>query len=108
MRTDWVSDQGNLAWEIGTPGGRVACFDKRERIDADRRVLYPKLVYRRFEGDDIVEEAVLRIAMRYYYPEELTSVIESHGFKVLGKWGGYAGEAYGEGGELVVEFGVEA
>jgi len=108
MRTDWVSDQENLAWEIDTPGGRVACFDKRERIDADRRVLYPELVYRRFEGDDIVEEAVLRIVMRYYYPEELTSLIESHGFKVLGKWGGYAGEAYGEGGELVVEFGVEA
>ena len=108
MRTDWVSDAENLAWEVPTADGRVACYDKRTRIDAKRLVLYPELVYRRFRGDELVEEAVLQIAMRCYYPDELTSLIESHGFRVLEKWGGYAGEAYGEGGELVVEFAVEA
>jgi hypothetical protein len=106
MRATWASGEENLAWEVTTPEGRVACYDKRSRIDADRLVLYPELVYRRFRGDEIVEEAVLPLAMRCYYPEDLTSVIESHGFRVLEKWGGYVGEAYGGGDELVVEFAV--
>ena len=108
MRETWVSAEETLAWEIETPDGRVACFDRRPRIDAKRLVLYPELVYRRFRGDEILEEAVLEIAMRCYYPEDLISVIESHGFRVLEKWGGYAGEGYGEGSELVVEFALEA
>ena len=108
MRATWVSGEEALAWEVRTPDGRVACYDKRSRIDPERLVLYPELVYHRFRGDEVVEEAVLRIAMRCYYPEELTSLIESHGFRVLEKWGGYAGEEYGEGNELLVEFAVEA
>jgi hypothetical protein len=106
MRTEWVSDQENLAWEVEAADGRVACYDRRARIDAERLVLYPELVYRRFQGDDLVEEAVLRIAMRCYYPDDLTSLIESHGFEIVERWGGYSGEAYGEGNELVVEFGI--
>ena len=31
-------------------------------------------------------------------------LIEAHGFAVAGRWGGYAGEPYGEGPELVVQF----
>jgi len=108
MRATWASGEENLAWEVTTPDGRVACYDKRSRMDADRLVLHPELLYRHFRGDELVEQAVLQIAMRCYYPEDLTSVIESHGFRVLERWGGYAGEVYGEGNELVVEFGVEA
>jgi hypothetical protein len=107
MRTSWVSGDEDLAWEVTTPDGRVACYERRSRIDAERLVLYPELVYRRFTGDEVEEESVLKLAMRCYYPEDLTSVIESHGFRVMEKWGGYAGEAYGEGNELVVEFAVE-
>ena len=31
-------------------------------------------------------------------------LIASKGFKILDRWGGYAGERYGEGPELVVQF----
>ena len=44
------------------------------------------------------------IAMRCYYPDEFIQLIDGYGFQVIGKWGGYAGEPYGEGGELVVAF----
>jgi len=108
LRASWASGEETLAWEVSTPEGRVACHDRRFRIDAGRLVLYPELVYRRFSGEAIVEEAILPLAMRCYYSEDLTSVIESHGFRVLEKWGGYAGEEYGKGGELVVEFAAEA
>jgi hypothetical protein len=108
MRATWASGEENLAWEVTTPDGRVACYDKRSRIDTERLVLYPELIYRRFRNNELVEESALQIAMRCYYPEDLISVIESHGFRVLEKWGDYAGESYGEGNELVVEFGVKA
>jgi hypothetical protein len=29
---------------------------------------------------------------------------EDHAFSIIGRWGGYANETYGEGGELVVAF----
>jgi ubiquinone/menaquinone biosynthesis C-methylase UbiE len=107
MRSGWVSREEKLAWEVSTPEGRVVCYDRRFRIDPERLVLYPELVYRRFHGDETVEEAILPLAMRCYYPDDLTSAIESRGFRVLEKWGGYEGEEYGKGGELVVEFCVE-
>lgn len=42
--------------------------------------------------------------MRAYYPAEFEDVISGHGFRVLNKWGGYSGETYGDGPELVVQF----
>jgi SAM-dependent methyltransferase len=104
MRSDWVSDQEELAWEVETPHGRVARYDVRRRIDGEPLVLYPDLVYRRFVGAELVEEVLASIPMRCHYPEDFLSRIESEGFRTTGKWGGYIGEEYGVGGELVVEF----
>ena len=67
-------------------------------------VLYPELDYRSYRGNDLTEEVVLKIVMRCYYPEEFTQTILKHGFEVVNRWGGYSGERYGEGPELVVEF----
>lgn len=108
LRTEWVTDRENLAWEVQDGGTRVACFDVRRRIKDDPLILYPDLVYRRYAGDDIVEEAVLTIPMRCFYPDEFLSLIREEGFNLLGMWGGYAGEEYGEGNELVVEFSMDA
>jgi hypothetical protein len=104
MRRQWVSDQERLRWEVPFEGGRVTLHDRRARIDRKRLVLYPELVYRRYEEDKLVDEAVLQIPMRCYYPEELMGLIADQGFLIANKWGGYAGEAYGEGPELIVEF----
>jgi len=108
MRREWVSDSENLAWEVQTDGGRIACYDIRRGIKHEPMILYPDLVYRRYVGTEIVEETVLTIPMRCYYPAEFVSLIESEGFEVVGKWGGYAGEEYAVGNELVVEFSVGA
>lgn len=104
LRAEWISEGDNLAWEVRTEGGRVACYDRRRRISHEPLILYPDLVYRRFIDDELVEEVVLSIPMRCHYPDELVALVESEGFTVTGRWGGYAGETYGTGGELVVEF----
>jgi hypothetical protein len=73
-------------------------------MDRERLILYPELVYRRYRGGVFIEEAVLAIPRRCYSPEAFEQVITRHGFRIMQRWGGYAGEAYGAGPELVVQF----
>jgi SAM-dependent methyltransferase len=104
LRREWCSDEQRLSWEVPIPGGRVACYDTSPRLEPEKLILYPELIYRRYEGDLLKQEVVLKLVMRCYYPEELVELVTAHGFEVVGRWGGYAGEPYGEGPELVVEF----
>lgn len=106
MRTEWLSDREVLRWVVPTADGQVTCHDLRARIDAERLILYPELIFRRFVGADLIEEARLKIPMRCHYPAELVARIESAGFVITGKWEGYEGEEYGVGSELVVEFAI--
>ena len=104
LRERWTRLEEQLSWEVPIRGGKVACFDRRPRVDEDNFILFPELIYRRFEGERLAEEAVLKLVMRCYDPETFEEMIRKHGFKVLQKWGGYAAESYGEGPELVIQF----
>ena len=101
---EWLRDGETFNWEVRIEGGRVTCHDRRRRVDVERRILYPELIWRRYRGDALVEEGSLQIPMRCYPPEDFTTLITSHGFRIVNRWGGYAGEAYGDGPELVVQF----
>jgi hypothetical protein len=46
--------------------------------------------------------------MRCYYPDDFIKLIREHGFTIIDRWGGYQGEAYGQGSELVVQFRLAA
>ncbi len=100
----WGTDEENLAWEIEQEGERMTCHDVRRRLVEDPLVLYPELIYRRWRGDNLLEEVALPIPMRCFYPDEFLDLIRSAGFTITGSWGGYAGEPYGRGKELIVEF----
>jgi SAM-dependent methyltransferase len=104
LRREWITDQERFRWEVPFHGGRVTCHDRRARMDRENLVLYPELVYRRYEENRLVDEAVLSVSMRCYYPAALLDLIADQGFHVVNRWGGYAGEPYGEGPELIVEF----
>jgi SAM-dependent methyltransferase len=105
MRLEWSSNDENLSWRIKHATGTHACFDRRTRTDEERLVLYPDLIYRRYDGDRVIEEHTLSIAMRCHYPDDFVALVERHGFRVFGGWGGYADEPWGAGPELVLEFG---
>ncbi len=100
----WVTEEESLAWEIEKNGERMTCHDVRRRLVENPLVLYPELIYRRWRGEQMLEEAVLPIPMRVFYPDEFRDLIRSAGFTITGQWGGYSGEPYGEGNELVIEF----
>ena len=85
-------------------GVRLRCEERWLRLDPERHILYPESIYRRYVDDAWVEDAVLQIPRRCYTPDEFEQVIRDHGFRIIQRWGGYAGERYGEGPELVVQF----
>ena len=64
----------------------------------------PGPIYRTYDAEALFEETILPIVMRCYYPDEFVSLIQDHGFTMTNRWAEYAGEGYGEGPELVVEF----
>lgn len=104
LRDQWAVPGEQLNWEISTDGGRVACYDRRLRVDKENLIIYPDLIYRRYQGSTVIEEVVLHLAMRCYYPEAFEKLIREHGFEIIDRWGGYEGEKYGEGPELVLQF----
>lgn len=100
----WSEQQEDLDWEREVGGERISSSVRCSGVGADPLVIYPDLIYRRYRGADLVEEAVSRIAMRCWYAEELEARIVKEGFRITDRWGGYAGEPYGEGPELLVAF----
>jgi SAM-dependent methyltransferase len=104
LRQHWVKPHEVLDWDEPVEDGRITCHARFARMDPEKLVLYPELIYRRYKGEQMVEEAVLKIAMRCYYPDEFEALVVNHGFEIVACWGGYHGEAYGHGPELVLQF----
>jgi len=105
MESDWRSMKSeSVCWETGLGSGRLVCFEKVNDVDGEARVCHFTLTCRYFERDTIVNETAIVTALRCYYPAELEALIGDHGFKIIGQWGGYSGEKYGEAEELIIQF----
>ena len=109
LMAKWSEVSEELESDIELPeGGRLKKYCRRGRFQESPLVLYPDLIYRLYGEDGrLDDESELKIPMRCWYPDELLSVVETHGFHVVNRWGGYTGEDWGSGPELVVEFGQE-
>ena len=95
----------SVSWERSLRNGRLICFEKVSEVDHASRSCHFTLTYRYFEQNRVVREAAIVTGLRCYYPRELKALIRRHGFKIAGEWGGYSGEKYGSGEELVIQFG---
>jgi len=104
LRRTWVVEGEQIEWEVPFEGGRLVCSSVRARMDRERMILYPEMVYRVYASNVVKDEARMRFVMRCYYPDQLVSLLQSHGFTVTQTWGGYENEPYGKGPELVVQF----
>ncbi len=101
----WSSGSERVHEPRDTAIGRVRLVERLAGVQRQPLVLYPELRYELVGRDDEVQDvAELKIAMRVYYPDEFFALFTSRGLSILERHGGYAGEAYGEGPELIVEF----
>jgi SAM-dependent methyltransferase len=81
---------------------RFYTFRKPAVWEGERLVFFPNLGYQYWVEDEMIEETLAEISMRAWYPNQLLDLIESNGFEIINKWGGYQGEPYGKGPELVI------
>jgi len=103
---EWTGCEGeNLYSDIIVKGKKITAHERRLGIDKEKCVIYPALVYREYDGDVLEDEQVLEIAMRCYWPDEFEKLIIDNGFEIINRWGGYENELYGQGDELVIQFG---
>jgi len=104
LRQEWAKQEEFSCWDTLVDDERITCHGRNARMDPEKMVLYPELIYRTYRDGQLMEEVELKIVMRCYYAEEFEQLIAGHGFEILERWGGYAGEPYGEGPELIIEF----
>jgi ubiquinone/menaquinone biosynthesis C-methylase UbiE len=100
----WGNEDEVLSWEKPFDKGVLRHSYRRVKIKRDPIVIYPELIYRYYETEKLVDEVSCIVPMRVYYPDEFKRLIQCQGFKIVETWGGYVGERYGEGPELVVKF----
>jgi len=101
--TAWSQQVEELDWEDVTDTRVVTCHVRKGKVRARPLVIYPELVYRVRDGAGQQEEVVFPLAMRCYFPDEFERLFSQHGFDIVERWGGYAGETYGVGPELVIQ-----
>jgi SAM-dependent methyltransferase len=99
----WSQPAESLDWEQAMGTRVVTCHVRKGKVSARPLVIYPELVYRVREGERQLEEIVFPLIMRCYFPDAFERLFSQHGFDVLKRWGGYAGEPYGAGPELVIQ-----
>jgi SAM-dependent methyltransferase len=93
-----------LSFEKPFGNGILRNYYRRKRIRQKPLIIYPELIYRYYENDELVNEVSFEAPMRVYYPEEFRKIVTDHDFIIVENWGGYAGEKYGQGSELVSKF----
>jgi SAM-dependent methyltransferase len=99
----WSEPVESLDWEQMMGRRVVTCHVRKGKVREHPLVIYPELVYRVREGTRQSEEVVFPLAMRCYFPDEFERLFLQHGFEIVERWGGYAGEPYGAGPELVIQ-----
>src|SRR5262249_37511560 len=102
MLAKWLIREEDPDWERPLGDDVIRHSVRRGRVDAVPLVVYPDLIYRRYRAGVLVEEVVASIALRCWYPDQLLELVRATGLAVLETWGGYAGEVYGTGPELVI------
>ena len=57
-----------------------------------------------YDANPTIPDDLAFYTARLPSPDAFEGVIRAHGFRIVQRWGGYAGERYGEGPELIVQF----
>jgi len=61
LRREWVTESEYPGWEVPVEGGRITCHARNARMDAEKLILYPELIYRSYRGDELVDEVLMTL-----------------------------------------------
>jgi SAM-dependent methyltransferase len=105
VRKKWDTMKANRkAWEHDFKSAKIVCYDRISNVHPIKFICYPTITYELYENNQVVDKVEMNISMRCYFPGDFIKIIEDNGFIIEEKWGGYSGEVYGKGPELVAKF----
>ena len=101
----WLSRDPNKRWAKTTfkhpVSGRRYIYTTNTAYDPVTQIAYVRIYY--MEADTTpAREHVIHLAHRQFFPAELHDLVERSGFRVTARFGGFAGEPFGEDSESQV------
>ena len=99
----WVSDEEIFDWENIDPatGYKVHRTHIKKEIDLERHIICPLKIYHITKNDGSVEKIFKRSPWKYFYEDQIKSLITGNGFKITSEMGSYDGKPIGEGSEFI-------
>jgi len=82
-------------------GINVKRTNKRTKIDVEKQIIYPELIYYITDQNGKEERIVEPLALKYYYEEQLRELLLSNGFEIVEEMGYYDGRSIKDGPELI-------
>jgi SAM-dependent methyltransferase len=98
----WSQVTEEPCWEVEEGNLEVTCHVRGLGLDRRRQIQRVRLTFRQYLEGELEELASLELAMRYYLPSQLEALLDEAGLEIAERWGGYRGERWGEGPELLV------
>jgi len=99
----WESPDDRVDWVAHDPktGETITRRSRRTRIDPGRQIIYPELTFEVTAHDGSMRTFTDQLALRYFYPYQIQTLLLTHGFKIEEEWGDYHRSPLGKGPEQV-------
>jgi SAM-dependent methyltransferase len=83
-------------------GFRVIKKDSRDKIDIKNQIIYPKFIYEIIDKNGGKVEHLEFLELKYYYREQLKTILINNGFKIVEEYGWYDKSEIENGRELII------
>ena len=87
-------------WDDAT-GSKVVKKHWGQRIDIENQIIYPGFAYEVMANNGVVERFADNLALKYYYYEQLTKLLQDAGFRIREEYGWYDKSPIENGRELI-------
>jgi len=76
--------------------------DCGEKINVENQIIFPKFIYEVTDKNGNVEKHIEHLELKYYYYEQLKTLLKNNGFEILEEYGWYDKSKIEDGRELII------
>jgi hypothetical protein len=95
---EWISGEEFFDWENSDPktGDKIHRIHVKKEIDKERQIIYPHKTFRITKPDGTVEKVVKRSPFKYFFEDQVRSLLAANGLKIIEEMGYYDGRPINE------------
>ncbi len=99
----WEGATGHVDWVAHDPetGETITRRSRCRRVDPERQIIYPELSFEVTSSDGSVHTFADQLALRFFYPYQIQTLLATHGFRIEEEWGDYQCGPLGYGPEQI-------